>query len=127
MPTLPRGVGAGPSGHRYEHLRAVADSAAGSHAVIELCMLLAGGGNQEVEEGGWDRTMSAVRLSALFKDAERVATRPVACGESERRAVGSAMIATARARIEEVLHSSTSSTRLTEVATEVVTDVAEDE
>ena len=31
LPTLPRGVGAGPSGHRYEHLRAVADSAVGSH------------------------------------------------------------------------------------------------
>ena len=65
-------------------------------------MLLAAGGNRDEGGAGWDRTMSAVRLSALFKDAERVATRPVACGESERRVVGSAMIATARARIEEV-------------------------
>ena len=54
-PTLPRGVGAGPSGHRCEHLRAVADSAAGSHAVVELCidrgLLLSGEGS-----ACWDST-----------------------------------------------------------------------
>ena len=61
--------------------------AAGAHAIVELCMHLA--------EGNWDRSMSAVRLSALYKTAERTleATRPVACGESERRTVGSAMVA----------------------------------
>jgi hypothetical protein len=48
--------------------------------------------------------MSAVRLPALYKTAERTleATRPVACGESERRAVGSAMVAVAKGRIEDL-------------------------
>ena len=39
--TLPRGVGAGPSGHRYEHIRAVAATSTGSAILPQLLLLLA--------------------------------------------------------------------------------------
>ena len=90
--TLPRGVGAGPSGHRYEHIRAVAATSTGSAILPQLLLLLA--------NGGWDRTMSAARLAALFKTAARDAIRPVTCGESERRVVGASMLAVEHDRVE---------------------------
>jgi hypothetical protein len=57
--SLPRGVSPGPSGERYEHVCAVADTSVGMHALTELSMLVA--------DAQWDPAMRACRLTALYK------------------------------------------------------------
>ncbi len=37
--TLPRGIGAGPSGHRYEHLRAISGTSTGRVVVPQLLLI----------------------------------------------------------------------------------------
>ena len=61
LPTLPSGVGAGPSGWRYEHLRAVAQAAGGMEPLLELGM--------HVAAGRWSPGMADARLTALMKGA----------------------------------------------------------
>jgi len=91
--TLPRGVGAGPSGERYEHIKAISKTAAGMDALLELGMQLV--------RGFWDPRMRGGRLAALNKADGGI--RPVLSGEALRRAVGKAMIRVAQDRIESIL------------------------
>ena len=92
---LPRGVGAGPSGERYEHIKAISKTAAGMDALLELGMQLV--------RGCWDPRMKDGRLAALNKTDGGI--RPVLSGEALRRAVGNwhgcgaSMCATAAARV----------------------------
>ena len=56
LATLPKGVGAGPSGERYEHLRHVASSSVGLVAMLDLGMQLV--------KGDWSDAMRVARLTA---------------------------------------------------------------
>eukprot|EP01043_Picozoa_sp_COSAG02_P067413 COSAG02_NODE_10825_length_1850_cov_1.796117_1_plen_140_part_10 len=78
--TLPRGIGAGPSGERYEHLKAVAGTDTGMTTLLSLGELMA--------ERSWGGPMRDCRLAALWKTAAQDAIRPVTTGEALRRVVG---------------------------------------
>jgi hypothetical protein len=93
MPSLPKGIGAGPSGMRYEHLKAACGGINGLDAIVELGLKLA--------QGMWSDNMSAARLNALLKGTnEEDGYRPVACGEVLRRTVGKAMLKAIHTTVE---------------------------
>eukprot|EP01050_Picozoa_sp_SAG11_P027047 SAG11_NODE_6700_length_1263_cov_2.264605_1_plen_358_part_10 len=91
LPQLPKGVGCGVSGERYEHLRAAAAGDGGTEAVCTLGLQLV--------RGHWGPGMSAARLSALRKPGG-TGFRPVASGEALRRVVGRAVLQVLAARLE---------------------------
>jgi hypothetical protein len=92
LQTSPKGVGAGPSGERYEHLKAVAESSMGCDALLDLCMQLV--------TGHWCPSDRAARLIALVKD---VGFRPITMGESRRRRVGRAILQSLGSSVEDVM------------------------
>jgi len=97
--TLPMGVGPGPDGERYEHIRAVAGTEVGLQSLVDL--------NCELVQGRWHPGDRASRLTALKKDdsADPVTEpiRPIASGTSTRRTSGTSLIDVDRDRIEAVL------------------------
>eukprot|EP01052_Picozoa_sp_SAG31_P041084 SAG31_NODE_6129_length_2156_cov_3.983957_1_plen_659_part_01 len=95
LPSLPSGVSAGPTGLRYEHLRALADSEAGHVAVVEIVCMVATGADLGVADA---------RLTALLKGAEVAdGLRPVASGEVLRRVAGRALMGLHKAACEKEL------------------------
>jgi len=90
---LPKGVGAGSSGERYEHLRAVADTVGGLQAVVDLGMGLV--------TGHWHRGQQLSRLTALLKPDDSV--RPVTTPEALRRVAGKAVLDVVHDRVEALM------------------------
>ena len=90
---LPKGVGAGPSGERYEHLRAVADTVCGMQSLVDMGM--------ELVMGRFGPGMRASRLTALLKPDDSI--RPVTTPQALRRAAGKAVLEVVQPRIEAAL------------------------
>eukprot|EP01052_Picozoa_sp_SAG31_P040349 SAG31_NODE_5821_length_2309_cov_7.914480_1_plen_399_part_01 len=94
VPTLPSGVGPGPSGLRYEHLRAAHASPDGAAALQDILSRVASG----------TLNLSDSRLSALRKGPLPAdGLRPIAAGEVLRRVAGRALIAVQKNSLESAL------------------------
>ena len=95
IPVLDKGIGAGPSGDRYEFISAVSTQPSGMATLLTICIDLA--------KGCWDDNMRAARLTALLKgESEEDGIRPVATGEALRRIVGKALLKVLKDVVESI-------------------------
>ena len=96
LPTLPKGVGAGPSGLRYEHIVAMMNTAEGTTPITALCL--------ELIKGNWPDGERRSRLSALKKEDDPAdGSRPIASGGAIRRATGRAAVQHLSSTIEDLM------------------------